>query len=227
LNGNNTLDVSGFTTKSMNPAICAAMRKQLPVNRRMFFSQMKYFVSSDAEQDYRYAMGAEGAEIVDKYWTGKPQAYWAGVPIMDIPLLDPYPWQMKTWAVETGGTVAVDYPPVVANSQIVMANGASTYATPNVEDTNYSFVDATGVLTDINQSGTINITYQGSGIAFLTMPGNIVLGIGLNDIFIETDRNILTGQDYLVVRWRVDVGILDLDAAVIAYGIVNDPYTSY
>jgi len=32
LNGNNTLDVSGFTTKSMNPAICAAMRNQLPIN---------------------------------------------------------------------------------------------------------------------------------------------------------------------------------------------------
>uniref|UniRef100_A0A6M3J186 Putative capsid protein n=1 Tax=viral metagenome TaxID=1070528 RepID=A0A6M3J186_9ZZZZ len=226
----NTLDVSGFTTKKFTPPIAAAMRNQLPINRQALFSQMKYLVSSNAQQDFRYWMGNKGAELSDKYWTGLPACFWAGVPVEDIPLLNPYPKQMKTWLATNGGTVAVDYPPVVANSQIVLPNGQSTYATPKVEGSDYTFTDATGTL--INTGGltagtTYNITYQGSAIWILARPKNFVLALGLNDIAIEQDRDILTAQDIVVVRTRADVCMIDASEVVIAYGGQNDAYTSY
>ncbi len=231
LSNSNVLNVSPYATTWFNPIMAEAMQEMFPTNRSAFLPQSKYFCSRKAWSNYAFHLGDKGANtpfdfaLYNAYMASQRKLMHVDIPIEKIPLLDNRPSFPQTFQFGTpGGTFASNYYPILPNSQVIIDNATgSTFMAPYVEGSDYAMDDDTGILTDLegnmDLSTIYNMTYGMPGVAFLTWPFNVVLGMAYDNVEIEFERQARNNKSVMYLRISLDLLIRDYMSAVIARGL--------
>lgn len=225
------LDVSGYTNKYFNKEIAKYMLLQLPEDRKFVKSQMKFFCSSEAMEDFYESLEDIGTDYNTIYkliiGTEAPISY-HGRLIHEIPLWENYPRVVEVDSFTSGGTVALSYPPIVADSIYIFDDGTTgEYITPYTEDIDYTCADSTGIVTHTGTASSMptgtdmNITYKGSDVVIATPPDNVGFAMNSGLVTLEHDRIVSEAADLWMARTSCDVFAINGDDIVIATGLEN------
>lgn len=200
-------------------SVFSGMIKAMPEKFRRRLGDLRFFISPDLAQNWREKIStrATGGGDDALHSAKLPPVY--GVTLAPIPLLQftPRVVQHDTLTGD-GGTIDLDYFPLVADSTIVTKSSLGAVpTTPYIEDTDYSVVHATGVLTDLNVGIThtdeLKIGYQAGPQIILTHKTNYIIGLG-REIRIEKDRDIFKGVNQYAITCKIAVEFEELTAIV-------------
>lgn len=201
------------------------MLRSLPTKFRKRKADMKWLMSPDLEQNYRYKLRDRDTSLGDAAIGGSSNIQPWGVEMWSLPLFPTNP-KIVEHVTLSGSPVALRYKPLVSGSDVVTATtlgGPGSPATPFTGGgTDYTFDDVNGTLVNVAPgipNGTqVKITYEAGPQIALTFPTNLVLAMGL-DVTVETDRDIFKRVDQIVLTAKVGVAIEELSACVKAVNV--------
>jgi len=215
------VDANGADIQS---GIFSEMIKEMPDKWKRIRRNMKFFISTDHEQNYRQTVSSRATAAGDAALSTTQNLTPFGMELFPLPLLQSTPRIVEH--VTLNGTTAVGLlnKNIVAGSDIVtLATLGSTPTTPFVNATDYTLNEAAGTIARIGggaitDGATVKITYRSEGQMWLTDAMNMILGIG-RDIRIENDRNIYRSVNEWAITARVAVQFEETDRVVLGKNI--------
>jgi hypothetical protein len=233
----NIVDFSGFEENTFGYHMCVQMMAGIPEERRESIAAMKFFCSWEAYYDYIDTLAKFGKDTaaVQMYMEGKASPMFRGLnPIIPINCFSKHPKVSIVDSVEAGGTIQLDWFPLVANSLKVTPNSiGSTYTTPFTKDTDYTLNETTGLWTHDDSGGGIgtgtdlNLTYQGPGFVIMTDSTNTHLGIGINDMKMKMFEDVKTDTTYIVLHYKMGLVVLDDKKLYVGTGLQYKDYSEW
>lgn len=222
---------SGHVVDAANSAIGPTIFNKailsMPTKFRKRKQFLKYMISPDHEQGYRKAIGDRLTQAGDKAIESMDNLHPFGIEMVPVPMLEKQPYYVENSTANTDGTTAtaLTYKPITELVLIPTALG-STPEDAYILGTDYSQDLTNGTWTrlgggSIPSGGIIKATYRTAGKMLLTLPTNLVIGIGLN-ISIERDRNIFKAVNEFAIHAAIGVAIGKTDAVVLVTNI-KDP----
>ncbi len=211
-NGANIVDAQG---QNIGLGIFSQAIRQMPTKFRRNKNQLRWFISPDLWQLYLEKLSTRATSLGDSAAGGATHGPF-GITAVPVPLWDFTPPVVQP--VPLNGTTPVALLNTNITNVIVTPNTlAGTPTVPFIEDTDYSVVLATGVITRIGgaigDGDTVKVTYSSSPQILLTHMNNFVVGIG-RDIRIEKDRDIFKGVNQYAITAKVAVEYEELTAIV-------------
>lgn len=216
------VDANGADISS---GIFSEMIKEMPDKWKRVRRNMKFFVSTDHEQNYRQSVASRATAAGDVALSTTQNLTPFGIELMPLPLLPSTPKIVEH--VTLAGTTAVPLlnKNIVAGSEIVtLATLGSIPTTPFVGGgTDYTMDYANGTIARvgggaISDPSLVKVTYKSEGQMWLTDMMNMILAIG-RDIRIESDRDIFKSVNQWAITARVDVKFEETDRVVLGKNV--------
>lgn len=199
---------------NIGASVFSGMLKALPEKFKRNRGNLRFFISTDLEQNWREKVSTRATGSGDDALSSGGVLTPFGVPLVPVPLFAFQPTIVVHMTFSgDGGTIQLPFAPVADGSTVItLSTLAGVPTTPYVEDTDYTVADATGIITHIVAGSGGNITHtdelkisvQVNPQLILTHMANFIVGIG-RDIRIEKDRDIFKGVNQYAVTGKVAV----------------------
>jgi len=234
-------DASGSTIQSYDAAggsdvqlIARAMLKLLPPAYRQDKSELRYYVPVDFEENLRAYLSKRITQGGDIWLTDDNQIKINGILVAPLPLLVTNPYVVEHVTMNGTTAVALKYKPISASTFYANASTlSSTAAAPyTAGGTDYTLNITAGTVTTpgsgaIGNTAVVKYMYQTLQQIFLTKKTNFIVGIGVNDMSMETQRFANKGATDFVARTRIAYGFLKNSWVVRGYNIADTIVASY
>jgi hypothetical protein len=221
MRGGNVVDAAGA---NINSTLFSKMINALPEKYKRNKANLRFFCSTNIEQNYRQVIGSRATSSGDTALSSTSLLTPFGIPLEPFSLWASTP--RATEHVVLNGTTAVSllFKNIVAASEVVTLaglNGTPTSPFGTSADYAIDYVNGTiarksgGAITD---GATVKITYQSEAQIALTEYRNLIAGIG-REIRIERDRDIFRGVNQYAITAKVCMEIENLEAVVWAKNV--------
>lgn len=206
---------------SIGVSIFGAMFRALPTKFKRNKNDLRWYGSPDLLQLYEEKLAtratARGDAAVEGAWAVKPN----GILYVPVPLWDFEPTVVEHLAFTGDGTTVTLANANATNVVVHLSSLSDTPTSAYVEDTDYTFDSATGVIThipsgsggSIGNTATIKVTYSAPPQLLLTHKNNLILGIG-RDVRIERDRDIYRRANQFAITTKVACQLEETDIMV-------------
>lgn len=221
--GSNVIDANGA---NVNSTLFSNMINALPEKYKRNKANLRFFCSTNIEQNYRQVIGSRATSSGDSALSSESRLTPFGIPLDPFSLWASTP--RVTEHVTLTGVIASSllFKNIVAASEIVVLSGlGATPVTPYVEgaggDYVLDYVNGTIVRTagsTIPTGSLVKITYQSEAQLVLTEYRNLIAGIG-REIRIEKDRDIFRGVNQYAITAKICMEVENLEAAVWAKNV--------
>lgn len=217
-----TVDAQGSNIKS---EIFSKMIKQMPDKWKRVRRNMRFFLSTDHEQNYRNTVAGRATAAGDMALNSSNNQTPFGVEMTPLSLLPETPRQVQHLTL-SGTTAAglgrISVSDVVVTSAALGANPQAAF----VEGTDYTLDAVAGTVARIGggaiaDGATVKVTFKSLGEIILTEYRNLILGMG-REIQILRDRDIYADVSQYAIHAKVAVQIEETDAAVKAINVGLD-----
>jgi len=220
--GGNVVDANGTNIGS---ALFSKMLNAIPEKYKRNKMDMKFFLSSNSEQNYRLAVSNRATAAGDNALNSTSNLTPFGMELVPVPLLSQTP--RVTEHVTLTGTTAVQlkFKNIVSASDIVVLTSISGKVSPYTQGAGNDYVmDYTnGTIardgaSTIPSGTTVKISYRSESQILLTHYMNLIVGVG-RDIRIEKDRDIYKSVNQYAITAKVSSQIENLEAVVLAKNV--------
>lgn len=215
------VDANGADISS---SVFSEMIKEMPDKWKRVRRNMKFFIPTDHEQNYRQSVASRATAAGDVALSTTQNLTPFGIELVPLALLPSTP-KIVEHVVLTGTTpVALLNKNIVSGSEIVtLSTLGSIPTTPFVEGVDYDMNYAAGTIARngggaLADPSTVKITYKSEGQLWLTDAMNMILGLG-RDIRIESDRDIYKSVNQWAITARVAVQFEETDRVVLGKNV--------
>lgn len=215
------VDAAGADISS---GIFSELIKEMPDKWKRVRKNMKFFISTDHEQNYRQTVSSRATAAGDVALSTTQNLTPFGVELVPLSLLPSTPKVVEHKVLTLLVAQQLGNKNIVAGSEIVtLATLAGTPTAPFVKDTDYTIDYSTGQIArlgggSIPSGANVKVTYRSEGQMWLTDMMNMILAIG-RDIRIESDRDIFKSVNQWAMTARVDVNFEETDRVVLGKNI--------
>ncbi len=216
----NVVDAGGANISS---SLFSDMLNALPEKYKRFKPNLRFFCSSNIEQNYRQVIGSRATAAGDSALQSQNALTPFGVLLDPIPMFSNTPRIVEH--VTLNGTTAVQllFKNIQATEVVVLNSLAGTPTAAYVEGTDYNMVYATGTIArdaggSLADGAVVKITYQAESQILLSDYRNLLLGIS-NNIKIEKDRDIFKSVNQYAITADIAAEIENTEAAVWAKNV--------
>lgn len=205
--------------------VFSKMIKEMPDKWKRVRRNMRFFTSTDHEQNYRNSVAARSTAAGDSALNSTQNMTPFGIEVVPLPLLPTQPTVVKH--VVLTGTTAVGLGFTNISDVVVTPDSlGSSPVTPYVDVTDYVLDLAAGTIARngggaISSGATVKVTFKTQGQAILSEYRNLILGMG-REISIKRDEDIYADVSQYAIHAKVAVQIEEADAAVLAKNIGLD-----
>jgi len=216
-----------FAGANISNRLFSRLLNALPEKFKRDRTKLRFFCSTDLEQNYREKVAARATGKGDQALMSEMPLTPFGVPLIGVPLLPFQPKIVEHVVVNTDGTTATallykDLANVVVTTSTLGASPESAYT----EGVDYTLDAANGTITrlgggSIPSGGTVKVTYQAEAQVICTHQDNFLVGIG-KDVRIETDRDIFKSVLQYALTAKVACEFEEADAISFGYNIGLD-----
>ncbi len=215
------VDADGADIQS---GIFSEMIKEMPDKWKRTRRNMRFFISTDHEQNYRQTVSSRATAAGDVALSTTSNLTPFGVELVPLSLLPSTPLIVEHVTLAGTTAVALSNKNIVPGSDIVTLDtlgGSPT--TPFINATDYILDEAAGTIARdgggaISDPTTVKVTYRSEGQMWLTDAMNAILGMG-RDIRIENDRDIYKSVNQWAITARVCVQFEETDRVVLAKNV--------
>jgi len=218
----NVVDCNGANISS---TIFSKMLNAVPEKYKRNRLDMKFFLSSVLEQNYRLTTSNRNTAAGDQALNAQNNLTPFGMEMVPVPLLSSTP-RVTEHVVVTGTTATqLRFKNLKSGSELVVLTSIRGKIAPFAVTADYVMDYTNGTITRngagaIPSGATIKITYQSESQVLLTNYMNLIVAIG-RDIRIEKDRDIYKGVNQYAVTAKVACQIENLEAVVLAKNVGN------
>lgn len=216
------VDALGSNIKS---EIFSKMIKEMPDKWKRVRRNMRFFLSTDHEQNYRNTVAGRATAAGDAALNSTANQTPFGVELVPLSLLPETPKLVRNLTLT--GTTPISTGFINISDVVVTPTtlGASPVAA-FIEGTDYNEDLAAGTIArdgggSIGDGDTVKVTFKSQGQIMLTEFRNLILGIG-RDITIKRDEDIFADVAQYAIHTKVAVQIEETDAAVLAINVGLD-----
>lgn len=220
VDGENSDDIS---------AVFGEMLLEYPTRYEQYMSQLKWFVPPRLDKVMQMNLANRETGLGDLARNGKIQNSPWGIDTLPVPLLLTNPPEVEHITLTGTTPVALEYKPILAsNLKILPSTLGSTATTPYINGTDYNFTSSTAEVvrpssgSNISSGATVKAFYKTGTKAFLTFPGNLVMGLTRN-IEIEPWRYAPGAGTFYIIRAKMGWGFLIPGAVVLGKNIKAEP----
>lgn len=206
--------------------VFSKMIKEMPDKWKRVRRNMRFFTSTDHEQNYRNTVAGRATAAGDAALSSTQNLTPFGVEIVPLPLLPTQPTVVKH--VQLSGTTQVGLGFTGITDVIVTpATLGASPTTPYVGGgTDYTVDLAAGLINReaggaIGDGDIVKVTFKTLGQAILSEYRNLILGMG-REITIKRDEDIYADVAQYAIHAKVSVQIEEADAAVLGKNIGLD-----
>jgi hypothetical protein len=213
------VDAQGANIQS---SIFSKAINEMPDKWKRVRRNMKFFISTDHEQNYRQTVSSRATAAGDVALSTTQNLTPFGIELVPLPLLQSTPRVVEHTTL--AGLVAFQLAHKnVSNVIVSLQTLGGTPQTPFTETTDYTVDYVNGTVVRVGGGGIadptpVKITYLTQGQMILTEYRNLILGIG-RDITIKRDEDIYADTAQYAIHVKVDVNIEEVDAAVLIKNI--------
>lgn len=205
--------------------VFSKMIKEMPDKWKRVRRNMRFFTSTDHEQNYRNSVSGRATAAGDAALNSTNNMTPFGVEVVPLALLPTQPTVVKH--VVLSGTTAVGLGfKGISDVVVTPENLGSSPVTPFIDTTDYVVDSANGTIARtgggaISSGATVKVTFKTQGQAILSEYRNLILGMG-REITIKRDEDIYADVAQYALHGKVAVQIEEADAAVLAKNIGLD-----
>jgi hypothetical protein len=220
--GGHVVDANGA---NISAAIFSKMIKAMPDKWKRVRRNMRFFSSTDHEQNYRNTVAGRATAAGDAALSSTQNLTPYGVEIVPLPLLSSEPRVVRHLTLSGTTAVATGFKNI-SEVYVLPENLAASATAPFVEGTDYTLDAVNGTIARIGggaigDGDTVKVTFKTQGQCMLTEYRNFILGIG-REITIKRDEDIYADVKQYAIHAKVAVQIEEVDAVVLAYNIGLD-----
>lgn len=220
--GGNVVDVNGANISS---TVFNDMLKALPEKYKRYKPNLRFFCSSNIEQNYRQVIGSRATAAGDSALQSMNALTPYGVMLDPVPMFNNTPVVTEHVTLTGVTPVQLQFKNIQAIEIVVPTSLANTPITPYVEGAGNDYVmdytagtirrDATSTITS---GATVKITYRAESQILLCDYRNLLIGIS-NNITIEKDRDIFKSVNQYAITCDIAAQIENLEAVVWAKNV--------
>ena len=205
--------------------VFSKMIKEMPDKWKRVRRNMRFFTSTDHEQNYRNSVSGRATAAGDAALNSTNNMTPFGVEVVPLALLPTQPTVVKH--VVLTGTTAVGLGfKGISDVVVTQETLGSSPLTPFIDTTDYVIDSANGTIARngggaITSGATVKVTFKTQGQAILSEYRNLILGMG-REITIKRDEDIYADVAQYAIHAKVAVQIEEADAAVLAKNIGLD-----
>lgn len=206
--------------------IMRAMFKKLPAAYRAKKDELRYYVPADFHENLLSYIQNRKTNLGDLTLTEGDVIKFNGIIVAPLPLLEMNPF--VTEHITMNGTTAktLKYTPISASTFYAQTSTLSNNAeAPGVAATDYVLSAATVALpasgSKYGNTDVLKFTYQTQCQIFLTKKTNFIIGIGVNDMSMESQRFANEGVTEFVARTRIGFAFVKDAWVVRGYNIAD------
>lgn len=217
--GGHVVDANGVNISS---SLFSKFIKEMPDKWKRDRANLRFFSSSDHEQNYRQAVSGRATASGDIALSTTQNLTPYGIDLVPVPLLFEQPpvvlhvKLVDTEAVHLGGFKSV-------SDVVVTKSGLGETVTPYSATADYTLNAATGTIArraggKIPSGDEVKVTFKTLGQILFTTSRNLILGIS-RDISILKDTDIYSDQRQYAIHTKVAVQVAEVDAMVLGINI--------
>jgi len=214
-----------FAGANISNRLFSRLINALPEKFKRDRSKLRFFTSTDLEQNFREKTAARATGKGDDALMSSAPLTPFGIPLIGIPLL---PFQPKT--VEhltlTGTTAVPLLYKNVTNVTVLPSTLDKTPTTPYTEGAGNDYIlDAVNgtiardAASTIPSGATVKVTYQAQAQIILTHESNFIIGMGRDSIRLESDRDIFKSTLQYSLTAKVACEFEEADAIAFGYNV--------
>jgi len=209
----NVLSADG---KNIGLSVFSQALRSMPTKFRRNKSKLRWVMSPDLWEVYLEKLATRATALGDAAASGGTHGP-LGIKAISVPL-----WNFQPTVVEhhtlAGSTDSFTLGNTnVEDVVVTLAALGSTATAKLVEDTDYTLVAATGVITSLDSAvgdgDSVKVTYSARPQFLLTHMDNLIVAIG-RDVRFEKDRDIYKGVDQYALTAKIDGTFEEITAVV-------------
>lgn len=215
-----------FAGANVSNRLFSRLINALPEKFKKDRTKLRFFCSTDFEQNYREKVAARATGKGDVALMSEMPLTPFGVPLIAVPLL---PFQPKVVEhIVLNGTTATsllykDVTSVVVTTSTLDATPEDAYSA----STDYALDAANGTIarvggTTIGDGATVKVTYNAEAQVICTHESNFIMALGRDSIRLETDRDIFKSTLQYSLTAKLDCEFEEADAISFGYNIGLD-----